>query len=94
MSHPKVVCAAVRIEAEPNRVFTLLGARHWDKVMNEHFKLIGDAIIKEEIQGFVDSRGGFLTRVEAMELVKKNGQSFDFSRNGDQDLELYSEGIY
>lgn len=46
------------------------------------------------IQGFIDNRGNFLTREEAMILVKESGQEFDIERNGGQDKKLYSEGVW
>lgn len=45
-------------------------------------------------QGFVDQRGNFYCRVDAMKIVKASGQPFDPKRNGSGNDELYSEGIY
>lgn len=54
----------------------------------------GVGINGPDVQGFLDSDGNFLTRLEAMKLAKENGQ---FSRNPDdgyQGDELYSEDIW
>ena len=86
-----VVCAA-------NRYGDLIipSARHHDKVMNEVIKAIG--WIKhtgvEVEQGFIDQFGGFMTREEALIVVKQSGQPFDVTRNGGNGRDLYSEGVY
>ncbi len=82
-----VVCAANRIGD-----VVLCGARHWDKVMRAQLFAMGMKGGGEE-QGFIDQFGDFLTRKEAMEIVKKNGQPFDKERNGG-DVYLFSEGLY
>jgi len=43
-------------------------------------------------EGFIDQFGDFLTREEAMQIVKENGQPFNKERNG-CNKDLYSEGI-
>lgn len=45
-------------------------------------------------QGFIDQWGCFYTRTEAMQAVKASGQPFNIKRNGGNDDELYSEGLY
>lgn len=90
-----VVCAANKF---PNG-FIICGARHWDKIMHNAVEAIEDRKEKgvkggKEQQGFINQFGEFLTREEAMLLVKENGQRFDYERNGDQDNKLFSEGIY
>lgn len=42
-------------------------------------------------QGFVTSRGAFLNRVNALSLVKGNGQKM---RNPDAHTQLYSEDVW
>lgn len=87
-----VVCAANRLEDGT----ILCGARHWDKVMCKQADMMGlseEKPIRCE-QGFINQFGEFLTRKESMQVVKENGQPFNKKRNGNQDIELYSEGLY
>jgi len=88
-----IVCAACKSGS-----IILCGVRHWDKIMNKLFAKIKvaypDLRSSGFEQGFVDQFGKFLTREEAMEIVKENGQPFDKERNGGSDKELYSEGLY
>lgn len=83
-----VVCAANRF---PDGMI-LCGARHWDNIMCAQADAMG---IKggNEQQGFIDQFGDFLTREEAMRIVKENGQRFDIERNGGSHV-LFSEGLY
>lgn len=82
-----VVCAANRIGD-----VILCGARHWDNIMRAQAKAMGLKGGNEE-QGFIDQFGDFLTRKEAMEIVKINGQPFSIERNMG-DITLFSEGLY
>jgi hypothetical protein len=86
-----VVCAACRCGD-----VIVAGARHFDRVMlsqidiyPEEIRPMGD----DWEQGFIDQFGAFLTREEAMEVVKKSGQPFDAERNGPLHC-LFSEGLY
>lgn len=90
----KVVAAACKQED-----LVIVGARHFDKWMHCQLDAMKTAYPKclsrsKWIQGFIDNRGNFLTREEAMILVKESGQEFDIERNGGQYKELFSEGIY
>lgn len=96
MEH-RIVCAAVQFDCNP--VVTLVGLRHWDKLMATQFnafKILYGPLLNRGtgVQGFLDNKGEFLTRDQAMEVVELNSQLFSFDRNGSQDRELYSEGIY
>lgn len=84
-----VVCAACKLDG-----VVVCGARHWDKVMRAQAGAIGVKIPFKGEEGFIDQFGDFLSRKEAMEIVKKNGQRFDIERNGERDDELFSEGLY
>jgi hypothetical protein len=44
-------------------------------------------------QGFINQFGDFLTREEAMQIVKQNGQPFDIGSNRGDSV-LFSEGLY
>lgn len=47
----------------------------------------------EDMQGFVDQFGNYLTRKQALYIVVENGQEINWDRNGST-TELYSEGLY
>lgn len=87
-----VVCAACRVYG-----VVLCGARHWDKVMRRQFALVSDehkkTMPRNEEQGFINQFGEFLSREEAMRVVKESGQPFDIDRNVG-DISLCSEGLY
>lgn len=87
-----VVCAANKFED-----IIICGARHWDHIMNDQFDLMkkADPTLSgpKFEQGFIDQFGAFLTREEAMNIVKENGQPFDIDRNGGDGV-LFSEGLY
>jgi len=76
----------------------IVSARHFDKLM--HLQI--DSMYGEDRsfpsnefeQGFIDQFGDFYTREEAMQKVLETGQPYDEQRNGDQAIELYSEGLY
>lgn len=82
-----VVCAANRIDG-----VILCGARHWDNIMRDLADAMNIKGAKAE-QGFIDQWGAFLTREEAMSIVKANNQKIDYGRNGSNDV-LFSEGLY
>lgn len=85
----KVVCAANRL----NDGTIICGARHWDDIMrNVADKIIGTRKADAE-QGFINQFGVFLTRKEAMSVVRASGQPFNQDRNGSCDS-LFSEGLY
>lgn len=82
-----VVCAAIRVGS-----LIILGARHCDKRMRELAEAAGVSL-KSPDQGFIDQFGDYLTREEAMQIVKDNGQPFDIESNRG-DKVLFSEGLY
>lgn len=81
-----VVCAANRIGD-----VILCGARHWDKVMHAQADAMNLDDRKAE-QGFIDQFGAFMTRDEALEVVRTNGQQL--ARPIDTYDTLYSENLY
>ena len=85
----KVVCAANRLEDGT----ILAGARHWDEVMRQQAERITGTRKHNAEQGFINQWGVFLTRKEALAVVKTSGQPFDPKRNGSTTL-LFSEGLY
>jgi hypothetical protein len=88
-----VVCAACRC---PDKGTIFVGPRHFDETMWQVIKLVLDQGYNPAVfeQGFIDQRGNFLTREEAMRVVRENGQPFNAERNSGSGDELYSEGLY
>lgn len=95
LSLPHIVCAACRLGD-----FIAIGPRHFDPTMHkqtEAFYATPSAPERDYSaweQGFIDQHGKFWSRTQAMQIVKDNGQPFNIKRNGEQDQELYSEGLY
>ena len=90
---PWIVCAANR-----HGWILITGPRHFDKTMGATIDLLEEASgAKFEIdqweQGFIDQRGRFYDRREALKAVRESGQPFNAERNGDSDM-LFSEGLY
>ncbi len=64
-----------------NRLFKESSRPHWS--------------YEEEVQGFLDDKGNFLTRLEAMTHVKECGQKLVARPpNGYKGQELYSEDLW
>lgn len=76
----------------------LIGPRHFDNVMRKQLDFMRRTYPKLDAalfdQGFIDQWGRFYTREEAMKAIKESGQPFNIERNGGQDKELFSEGLY
>jgi hypothetical protein len=85
---PWIVCAANR-RKECGRI--ICGARHWDAVMRSQLKE-GETAHDGWDQGFLTQLGEWLTREEALEIAKKNGQRR--LRCGGDERRLYSENLY
>ena len=87
MINQRVVCAAIKLR----NGIVVPSARHFDGVM---VKLLREYNINSNgsIQGFVDNKGNFLTRSEALLVANKENQIL---RNcGGDDKELFSENLY
>ena len=82
-----IICAACKLED-----IILCGARHWDSVMRSQYKYMPGLRNYFE-QGFIDERGNFYTREEALTHAKQCSQSIDYDRNGSV-TKLFSEGLY
>jgi len=83
-----IVCAACQYEEGS----IVLGARHFDDRMREQIgRTALDWTMAE--QGFIDQFGNSHDRKGAMEIVKRNLQSFNIKRNGGDEF-LFSEGLY
>lgn len=67
---PRVVCAAIRKEGS-----TICGVRHFDELMIMQILASGEPIDwRDADQGFVDRDYRFLTREQAWEAARLNGQ--------------------
>jgi hypothetical protein len=83
-----VVCAANR---HKTRGIIICGARHWDEVMRGQVEAMGEDYHSWD-QGFIDQRGEWMTREEAHEVAKENGQIR--RRCGGDAKRLFSENLY
>lgn len=92
----KVVAAATKCLFHWDVDQVVIGVRHFDKYMRQTMGLLQEkyGTRYDEEQGFVDQWGVFMSRTEAMQVVKASGQPFSFERNGHQDEELFSEGVW
>lgn len=87
---PWIVCAANR---HRDTGLIVAGARHYDAVMREQMYANGGFPFWNNCdQGFIDQRGEFLTREEALVIALANGQR-RFRCGGDE-TELYSENLW
>lgn len=84
----RIVCAANRNQDG----VIVLGARHFDSIMRDTIRRLGLKTMGGWTQGFIDQYGNFLTREQALEIAKQQGQLF--RRVGGDETELYSENLY
>lgn len=84
-----VVCAANRHSSG----LIICGARHWDMLMHAQAEASGLMGWHDCEQGFINQFGEFLTREEALAVVKESGQPFEQDRNVSK-TKLFSEGLY
>lgn len=94
MRQRRVVCAAVRYPCGT----MLTGPRHFDGVMlSQYRKFFGDGHAghapgeEKSIQGFLDQRGVFMDRYEALGIATDAGQIIEKTNPADR---LFSEDIY
>ena len=93
----RIVCAAIR--ASDGEL--LLGIRHYSKDMHRQIEQRMDGTKfkhrLDEDQGFVDQYGEWVSRSEAHEIARANGQIFrpdGVGRELDGTYKLYSEALY
>lgn len=86
----RVLCAALLVAKADGDQVIVAGIRHFDELMIAHLKVIG--FRHGEVQGFLDSRGNFLTREEAFEVATNAGQIV--RRVGGDEGRLFSENLY
>jgi hypothetical protein len=100
-SSPRIVCAA---NYYPEHGVLVIGIRHYDKIMLTQIgywkaRLAGYpeqlATLGEERQGFVDSRGNFLSRTQAWKVAVAEDQIIrSCGGEGADGGTLYSEHLY
>jgi hypothetical protein len=92
--YARVVCAANRL---PDGTL-LLGVRHWDTHMHAQFNrcgVFGKSNLVRGEQGFIDSHGNFLTRLEAWVIAETAGQIVKrVGNDGPERFGLFSENLY
>lgn len=95
-----IVCAAQRAYKEGDECPIIIPSiRHFDRNTSN---LIGNLIIDLDVidhweQGFLTSRGNFVTREQAAEIAIENNQIVRFvgnQKNLNTVAELYSENLY
>lgn len=85
-----VVCAANR-HRQTGRI--VCGARHFDSIMRSQMMESGGFPFWRDCdQGFIDQKGAFMTREQAYDIAKANGQ-IRWRCGGDNGI-LYSENLY
>ena len=70
----------------------VIGIRRFDKFMRGQMDQIRGPRWAASEQGFIDQFGTFLTRKEALEIAKREGQIV--RRCGGDEKELFSENLY
>ena len=82
----RIVCAAIR----NGLGHIICGPRHFDEIMRA--QVVGRTDWKQAEQGFVDQRGHFLNRKQALAVAEEAGQIV--RRCGGDETELFSENLY
>lgn len=95
---PRVVVCAANRSLITGRI--VAGARHWDSIMRQQVinpnRVTGESAMPREWagaeQGFIDQWGQWMTREEAWEVAKSQGQIK--YPNGVENGTLFSEDLY
>lgn len=82
-----IVCSACRLASG----LVVCGVRHFDRFMRDQIEAAGETHVGAE-QGFVNALGEFMTREEAYNLARRNGQR-KYRCGGDKS-QLFSENLY
>jgi hypothetical protein len=95
----RIVCAAnkytITLEDGTTKDLIICGARHYDMLMHQQIKALDQSLwekVTDEVQGFVNNKGEFLTREEAWVIASAEGQII--RRCGGDDKKLFSENLY
>ena len=97
----RVVCAAMTVGMPNAFHLVIVSPRHWDSFVHDLFMKseIGSQLTafnvdqKDELQGFMDNHGNFLTREAAFTLAEKNNQIVRLCGT-EHTRKLYSENLY
>jgi hypothetical protein len=90
-NEPYIVCAAVKLADG----LIICGPRHFDPTMRSILERLGGMeITKGHTQGFVDQRGKFYTREQAMKTAHAGGQVSDATMLMAPCKHLFSEDLY
>lgn len=84
----RVVCSAIRNVHGS----IICSARHFDGLMHSQIATSSQDGWKQAEQGFIDQRGVFLTRAQALTVALGAGQVI--RRVGGDERALYSENLY
>ena len=88
MSGRRIVCAAIR----NGRGEIICSPRHFDTIMHNQIAHSTGLNWKVAEQGFVDQKGLFHTRQQALYIAQQANQII--RRVGGDDTELFSENLY
>lgn len=99
----KIVAAATKIGVVEegfdyvSKEIILVGVRHWDDLMHNQYNNMPESVTVDEVQGFVDNFGQFLTREEAWVVAESAGQILfkeSWNVNSKGNYVLYSENVW
>ena len=90
MKNQRIVCAAMK----NSKGQIVVGVRHRCPIMRGQIRTedLCDWVGADVVQGFVDNRGNFLNRKEALAVARRQGQIL--YRCGGDEKQLYSENLY
>lgn len=86
----RIVAAAVKLKDG----LVVVGSRHFDPTMHAVLKRLGNPNLTGHTQGFVDQRGTFFGRAEALLIAHKAKQITDHQKLTAPCRELFSEDLY
>ena len=95
LAQKRIVCAACK-----NGEHVVLGARHYDRLMNTAIDILEDSVLTEDwkgqdaVQGFIDQFGKFHDRKEALAIATAAGQVGVYRDKCWPEDELFSEDLY
>lgn len=86
----RIVSAAIKLQDG----LVVVGPRHFDMTMHAVFKRLGNPNLTGHTQGFVDQRGNFFGRAEALLIAHKAKQITDHQKLTAPCRQLFSEDLY
>ena len=95
MSVRRVVCAANKYELNDGSTKIFTGIRHYCPVMCQNIEFWKLSIKRStEVQGFVDQKGVFMYRLEALQVAKDAGHLNIARPKTSPEDRLFSEDLY